>query len=74
MDDLGEPNKVSMDVIGKEIEVHLGEEVGFILVASKHEEKQLHPHVIKEMKKKKKTLSHIKLNKGNSNIFELSCV
>ena len=54
MDDLGEPNKVSMDGIGKEIEVNLGEEVGFILVASKHEEKQLHPHVIKEMRKKKK--------------------
>ena len=31
MDDLGEPNKVSMDGIGKEIEVHLGEAVGFIL-------------------------------------------
>ena len=58
MDDLGDPNKVSMDGIGKEIEVHLGEEVGFILVASKHEEKQLHPHVIKEMKKKKKPLTH----------------
>ena len=56
MDDLGDPNKVSMDGIGKEIEVHLGEEVGFILVASKHEEKQLHPHVIKELKKKKKNL------------------
>ena len=30
MDDL-DPNKVWMDGIGKEIEVHLGEEVGFIL-------------------------------------------
>ena len=31
MDDLEDPNKVSMDGIGKEIEVHHGEEVGFIL-------------------------------------------
>ena len=46
-------------------------------VASKHEVKQLHPHVRKQMKKggkKKKNLSHVKLKKGNSNIFELSCV
>ena len=70
MDDLGEPNKVSMDGIGKEIEVHLGEEVGFILVASKHEEKQLHPHFRKQMKKKKK-ISHVKLKKGNSNIYRV---
>ena len=31
MDDLEDPNKVSMDGIGKEIEVHLGEAVGFFL-------------------------------------------
>ena len=31
MDDLEDPNKVSMEVTSKEIEVHLGEEFGFIL-------------------------------------------
>ena len=35
MDDLEDPNKVLMDGIGKEIEVHLGEEVGFILGCKK---------------------------------------
>ena len=45
MDDLEDPNKVSMDGIGKEIEVHLEEEVGSVWVASKHEENQLHPHI-----------------------------
>ena len=31
MDDLEDPNKVLIEGIGKAIEVHLGEEVGFIL-------------------------------------------
>ena len=31
MDDLEDPNKVSMEGNSKEIEVHLGEEFGFIL-------------------------------------------
>ena len=31
MDDLKDPNKVLTEGIGKAIEVHLGEEVGFIL-------------------------------------------
>ena len=43
-----------MDGIGKAIEVHLGQE--------------LHPHARKQMEKKKKK-SHVKLKKGNSNIY-----
>ena len=35
MDDLEGPNKVTMDGIGKEIEVHLEEAVGFILASMK---------------------------------------
>ena len=54
MDDLEDPNKVSMDGIGKEIEVILEKQLDSFWVASKHEEKQLHPHVRKQMKKKKK--------------------
>ena len=35
MDDLEDPNKVLTEGIGKAIEVHLGEEVGFILGCKK---------------------------------------
>ena len=35
MDDLEGPNNVTMDGIGKEIEVHLGEAFGFILASMK---------------------------------------
>ena len=56
MDDLEDPNKVLIEGIGKAIEVHLGEEVGFILGCKN------------ACSKKKKKKSHVKLKRGNSNI------
>ena len=60
MDDLEGPNNVTMDGIGKEIEVHLGEAFGFILASMKRS------NFIPMFEKKKK--SHVKLKNGNSNI------
>ena len=69
MTNLEDTNEVLMDEIAKAIEIHLGQEVGFILGC-----KQAWREVISSPckktneKKKKKNLSCIKLKNGNSNI------
>ena len=57
MTDLEDTNEVLMDEIAKAIEIHLGEEVGFILGCKQAWREAIHPYVRKQMEKN-----------GNSNI------
>ena len=52
MTDLEDTNEVLMDKIDKAIEIHLGEEVGFILGCKQAWREAIHPYVRKQMEKK----------------------
>ena len=52
MTNLEDTNEVLMDEIAKAIEIHLGEEVGFILGCKQAWREAIHPYVRKQMEKK----------------------